>query len=142
MNGVKGLDILGDESHKFGHYRLHSCRVASSVGGAHQDAVKPLVVGADPEPLTSGPLGIVRIAPEETPLGKASRQIDDHGFDMCADTFEQDPVGGSEPVEGTAPDQFESPVPSSWIIRLGKGDEASPIRTDACPERKSTVGTR
>lgn len=52
MNGVVGLDVLGDESNEFSHNRLDPRRVPRRVRHTQENPVEPFVVGAHPKPLT------------------------------------------------------------------------------------------
>ena len=51
MNGVVGLDVLGDESNEFSHNRLTPAGFPAA-SAAQENPVEPFVVGAHPKPLT------------------------------------------------------------------------------------------
>lgn len=77
MNGVVRLDLTTYELKKLCHRRLDTRKVSGLIGGPHQDAIKPLVVRTDQQPLARGPLGSCGIPTLETVLATAHRHVYD-----------------------------------------------------------------
>src|ERR1700722_11787031 len=77
MDGIKRLNVIGYQLYELRHDSLDAGRVSNLVGTAQQDSIQPLVIGTDPQCLSSRPFRIPWTSIRDRKLSQAECEVND-----------------------------------------------------------------